>query len=73
MTVDERELMALVVCAFNAAEIESAFDVNAIEKMPAPFPSLLARVRAIYDHWMSLDFPYDVYPDGWEAAALNAS
>lgn len=36
VTVDERELMALVICAFNAAEVESAFDVSVIEKMPPP-------------------------------------
>lgn len=28
--------MALVICAFNAAEVESAFDVSVIEKMPPP-------------------------------------
>ncbi|MCT2085021.1 hypothetical protein M3D75_02725 [Microbacterium enclense] len=70
LTVDERELMALVVCAYHAAEVESAFDITEIERMPTPFPEMLARVRRVHEHWMSLDFPYDTYPEGWEAAAL---
>lgn len=72
-TVDECELMALVICAFNAAEVESAFDVSVIEKMPPPFLDLLNRVRTIHSLRSSIESPYDTFPDGWEAAAVGSS
>jgi hypothetical protein len=70
LTIADQDLMKLVVCAYVAAEIESAFDLSDLEAMPSPFPEMLATVRERHEHWMSLDFPYDVYPDGWEESLL---
>lgn len=68
LTISDGDLLLLVIAAFREAEIEGQFDLAWIEGMPSPLPELLGQVRQRHAEYMSLDFPYDVYPDGWESS-----
>lgn len=64
--VPKLELFDLVLAGVRL-EREGMFETSCMKQWPAPVPQILKSIKDRLNAWDNLEFPFQVFPDGWDS------